>query len=639
MSGKLKTSMLVVAIMLAAFPLVDIVLGHPLSWMTPRFVAGLNLLGWSFLVALLVSREDLHRKAREISAEFGIDSRFKSLEELLEEMFREILRKDSALSLNLLERRISSHDELSRALERIVNVAYKLLDAESAEIALFDKESGMYHSSFVLGKPFRVSAQAMLSGAVEGDRVEEVSPDVLIQPLAFAGAVLGSLRVGLKKGRIPTTVDQEIMSLLAIQAGLAMINANYTEELLRMKHQADESVKAKTGFLANLSHEIRGPLGIMLNAVELVLDGLCGEVNKEQSETLRMIQTNGQHLLDLINDVLDYAKIEAGKVRAEPVEIVVNDLLQDMCNVVRTQAEAKQHKIVFKPSVDVLAMSVDRRHIRQMLINLLSNAIKYTPNGGTIEVWAERAPGNKVKINVKDSGVGIEESERSKVFTAFERVEHSYSIKQVGTGLGMPLTKRLAEMNGGSIDFTSSSGKGSHFWLVFPRVTYDVTAKGEEVVEEAAVQGNGDAVMIVQAGAEERGMLVKYLNDVGFKVIEADSFDAALDVVRRQPVKLVVLDDDLFEHPDAAVIQALRKSNDPTQPLPVLLLSSRAFVFDIETYLKSGVDRCLSKPLQLKELARSCRNLIDTGGGSLEPSKSASPRLKSKTILIDDLLH
>lgn len=639
MGGKIKSLLLLIAIMMAALPLVDSVMGHPLAFLTPRVVAGLNLLGWSFLVALLVSRDDLHRRAKQIATEFGIDSRFKSLENLLDEMFREILRKDGALSLNLLERRISSHDELSRALERIVNVAYRLLEAESAEIALFDRESGMYHSSFVLGKPFRVSAQAMLSGAIEGERIEDSSPDVLIQPLAFAGTVLGSLRVGLKKGKLPTSVDQQIISLLAVQAGLAMINARYTEELLRMKSQADESVKAKTGFLANLSHEIRGPLGIMLNAVELVLDGLCGEVNSEQAETLKMIQSNGEHLLDLINDVLDYAKIEAGKVKAEPVEMVVNELLLDMSNVVRSQADAKQHKVIFKASDEVLAIGVDRRHIRQMLINLLSNAIKYTPSGGTIELWAERSPGNKVRLNVRDSGVGIEEADRSKVFTAFERVEHSYSIQQVGTGLGMPLTKRLAEMNGGSIDFTSTAGKGSHFWLTFPRVSYDPTAKGAEQPEHLVIEGRGDQILLAQAGSDERAMLTRYLTDVGFKVIEASSIEEALQGARSQDVKLVVLDNDLLESPDANFLASLRKGREQGRPLPVLLLSSRAFVFDIEAFLRAGVDRCLAKPLQLRELAKFCRHLIDTGGGPLAESKSSAKRPVGKNLLIDDLLH
>src|SRR5690606_32222677 len=128
----------------------------------------------------------------------------------------------------------------------------------------------------------------------------------------------------------------------------------------------------------------------MLNAVELVLDGLCGDVNKDQAETLGMVHKNGEHLLELINDVLDYAKVESGRLQVNKVDIFVNELLEDVCNVVRSQADAKFHKLIFKSSPGALAFSCDRRHARQMLINLLSNAIKYTPDGGLIEVWAER---------------------------------------------------------------------------------------------------------------------------------------------------------------------------------------------------------------------------------------------------------
>src|SRR5262249_18421399 len=157
---------------------------------------------------------------------------------------------------------------------------------------------------------------------------------------------------------------------------------------------------------------------------------------------------------------LDYAKVESGRITPKKVVVVVNELLQDLAGVIRSQAEAKGHKVVAKPGDEALAISCDRRHLRQMLINLLTNAVKDTPNGGRIEVWAERIAGNRIKIYVKDSGVGIDEKDRYKVFTAFERIENAYSMNQVGTGLGMPLTKRLAEVNNGSIDFDSKPGEG-----------------------------------------------------------------------------------------------------------------------------------------------------------------------------------
>ncbi len=639
-----RLGQIILFVCIALFAVVPVLLvsrGDSPWWLGENTLAGLNLLAWSIVLLFLISREDLKRSMKSIAHGLGVETRFRSLESLLTTLIREVERKNSSLSINLIERRITSKEELSRTLERVVGLAFKLLNAESAELALFDKESGLYHSSFVLGKPFRSSAQAMLSGAL--DQVEaKPSPDVLINPIAFAGTIMGSLRVGLKKGNLPTTGDQEILRLLALQSSLALINAQYSGELVRMRRVSEESVKAKTGFLANLSHEIRGPLGIMLNAAELVLDGLCGPVTNDQLDTLKMVRGNGQHLLELINDVLDYAKSESGKLAPSKVEILLSELLQDLCNVVRTQADAKKHKLVLRPGSEVLAISCDRRHARQMLINLLTNAIKYTPDGGQIDVWAERMAGGKVKICVKDSGIGIEQTERHKVFSPFERVDHSYSIHQMGTGLGMPLTKRLAEINGGLVDFSSTPGQGSLFWLVFPAIDYNPAMREQTDVPHSAIVGQGEHVLLVQPSESERGMLARHLTHCGFQVINAESPQDALGITQKTKVDLIILDNNTLDSKLDEVCSALR-ANHKLSRIPLLLLTSRAFVFDVEKYLKLGVDRCVSKPIELKAVSQTVRHLLDLRREDpLEPAQNAgkeSRAPKSKAFLVDDIFH
>lgn len=606
-----------------------------------------NAIAWSVVGAFLFSRAKLNQKISRTAREFGINPRYKSLEKLIASLVAEISRKNEAFTVNLVERRITSKEELSRTLERIVQLAYSLLSADSAELALFDKESGLYHSSFVLGKPFRSSAQAMLAGAMEG-RDKENPADVLIQPIAFAGSVLGSLRVALKRGTVPSPGDQEIIRLLALQGGLALINAQYTEQLLRMRQASDESVKAKTGFLANLSHEIRGPLGIMLNAVELVVDGLCGPVNEDQLDTLKMVRQNGEHLLELINDVLDYAKIESGRMTPHAVEISVDELLQDITNVVRAQAEAKKHKLVFKPLNDALAFRCDRRHARQMLINLLTNAIKYTPDGGNIEVWAERVPGNKVRLSVKDSGVGIGSSDRHKVFAAFERIENAYSLKQVGSGLGMPLTKRLAELNNALIDFKSSPGQGSTFWLVFQAVEMTSASITEEAKTQKEAKGEGQAILLLQKEDGERNLLSRYLEHIGFNPLCAHSQLEAGEIIRNADIKLLLLDNSVVDTSWEDLLSALSKEIGGRK-IPIMLVTSRAFVFDIEKYLKLGIDRCLIKPIELKKMGVICRELIDgTHSGQIIDEEELSNHDKkkkridlssTKVMELDDILH
>lgn len=572
-------------------------------------LASVNAVAWALISVMLLSRWWLRSQVARRASEFGIDPRFQSLEAIIKNLLSEISRKNASLSINLMQQRIVSKEDLSRAFERIVSQGFKLLSAESAELALFDGDSGLYHSAFVVGKPFKVSAQAMLSNASNSEE-ERITPDVLVQPIAFAGAILGTLRVRIAPGKIPTLGDREVMNLLALQAGLALMNSRYSEELLRMKRASEESSRAKTGFLANLSHEIRGPLGIMLNAVELVLDGLCGAVSADQLETLKMVHSNGQHLLELINDVLDYAKVESGRVVPKKVVIVVNELLKDLAGVVRSQAEAKGHKVIAKPSDEALAISCDRRHARQILINLPTNAVKYTPDGGKIEVWAERFAGNRIKILVKDTGVGIANEDRSKVFAAFERIENSYSMNQVGTGLGMPLTKKLVEVNGGNIDFESKSGEGTTFWISFPAVQAEEARLEEETDNIVEVDGKGNGILLVERDEGERNMISRYLSHIGFRVLASGAMIEAMQQVRENKIDLAVIGNNVADNPDEDIVSMVRK-NAAHEKLPVIVVSSRAFVFDIERYLKAGVDRCLVKPLKLKELASICRTLID----------------------------
>jgi len=575
-------------------------------------VAGCNFVAWALVIALLVSREDLRRAAVQMGKLFGLNGGQLSLEEIVRSLLFEVDRKAKAFSSHLIEGKVVTKEQLSESLERIVARAYTLFNANSAELALFDEEAGLYHSSFVIGKPFGSGAQAMLCQAA-GASDYEISPDVLVQPIAFAGSILGSLRVSLKDGALPTTADRELIKLLALLSGLAIINAQYTQELVRMKRSSDESVKAKTGFLANLSHEIRGPLGIILNAVELVLDGLCGELNADQTETLQMIRSNSDHLLELINDVLDYAKIESGKIHTDTADVLVNELLLDLTQVVRTQAESKGHKLIYRPCDDALAFQCDRRHVRQMLINLLTNAIKYTPDQGTIVVSAERIPGNKIRMMVKDSGVGIEEADRAKVFEAFERINNTYSINQVGTGLGMPLTKRLAEVNGGTVDFESTPGIGSMFWLQFSATEFSPFMKHERNVDEPDAVGNDQVILVMEHDSGERSMITRYLNYIGFRVVTAETRDEVEHALASQPVQLALLDNESADRDGGEIVTLLRGGKG----IRIVLASSRAFTFDVEKYLKSGIDRCLSKPVPLKELGHTCREVID-GSGSVK---------------------
>lgn len=521
---------------------------------------------------------------------------------------------NSAFAVQLDESIPTGHVE-SR-LCSIAEIAQEELRARSVEISLYDEESRLWSRTLLVGEPFSVEGQSMLAespAALEETTVLRTPTGAVVaSPLRFSGAVFGAIRAELFSGHTPDKGDLDIIKLCANQCASVLANSRFTQDLIRMKRLADESVKVKTGFLANLSHELRGPLGIILNGTELILDGLCGEITDHTRDTVRMVKSSGEHLLDLVNDVLDYAKVEAGKVVPKPVEVSVKELLVDLGKITRSQAESKKHKVIVEPVDETLGMVCDKRHARQMLLNFLTNAIKYTPEGGTITVSAEKTAANRVRISVKDSGVGIPEDQRGKVFAAFERVDHKYSSAQTGTGLGMPLTKRLAEANGGLVDFESQENVGSTFWLTLPYVQRgSEETTGTRLATQAVLPlGRGETVLLVDPDAHARGLVETYLQKEGFSVFAAGSGRDVLRALRETNIAIAVLENDLPDLSGVELVAALR-AHPKGASVPVVLVSAKAFVFDVEHFLKMGVDRCLSKPVDLREVAVTARRLID----------------------------
>jgi signal transduction histidine kinase/ActR/RegA family two-component response regulator len=553
-----------------------------------------GLLGWLLSLILLfkISRREAYTAER-----------YQGQTKRVYEMARGIAAQ---VGLTQTEAQISVYKLLSRIYQNFHLVAL--------EFSLYDEGSESSSGAILLGSPKSSQTQQMLSK----DNLTDVpSGQVFHRLIQFAGTTFGMLRVEFDDGSSLSEDEKLFFDLALLELSITLVNAKFTEELLRMRKLSEESVQAKTGFLANLSHELRGPLGIIMNSSELALDGLCGELSEASKESFGMIKSSGEHLLDLVNDVLDYAKVESGKIQISPVPLAVKDLLDDLCHVVRSQAHTKNH-VLLQEEVDLsLGILVDKRHVRQMLINLLTNAIKYTPEGGTITVKAERYLSDKVKLIVRDTGIGIPEAQRSKVFGAFERIEHSYAQSQVGTGLGMPLTKRLAEANSGGVDFVSEEGKGSTFWIFLPYVMID---QKEEQAEQQAnsngepnqlkLLGRGETLLLVDKDLETRGMLARYLEHSGYNVIGAATGRDVIKNIRESSLQLAVIESDLGEIQGEDVITVLR-ANPKTAKIPVVLLSSRAFVFDIERFLRLGVDRCLSKPIELSELSSTVRKLLD----------------------------
>lgn len=502
------------------------------------------------------------------------------------------------------ESAVKSEGELAVALERIVSLAHQALNAASTQLALWNSEDRLFHSALTIGTPrFTVSG-----GADEFDSHETEDIGIIRETIYFAGETLGILRVVLPERREPLRFEKALVHYISLQAGLAIVNSRFSSDLLRMKKESDESVRAKTGFLANLSHELRGPIGIILNSAELVLDGIVGEISSEQREILDMVKLNSSHLLELMSDVLDYAKAEAGKVQPKPESLNLCEILPEVSMMLRAQADAKRHKFICRPVPPGLHVRCDRRHLRQIIINVLTNAFKYTPDGGLVEIWAERMPHDRIKISVRDNGVGISEDQRTKVFSAFERVEHEYSMRQPGTGLGMPLTKILSEKNGGSLDFASMPGLGSTFWIVL-EAAEPIDAKRSIDVAPVPTDIKGASVVYIEGDESETRIFERHLTGAGFTfhIMKSPSDIAVVPEIKS--TSLIIFDHPITSSDLSGAIRLLRSYPDVGN-VPILVLTSDSFKTDIEKYLRAGADRCLSKPISLNELTKTCVELL-----------------------------
>jgi len=238
-----------------------------------------------------------------------------------------------------------------------------------------------------------------------------------------------------------------------------------TAELELAMRSAEAANQAKSSFLAGMSHELRTPLTAILGLSEVLQDEYFGKLNKKQKEYLDDIRTSGQHLLSLINDILDLAKIEAGKTELELGPVVVKELLENSLIMIKEKAAKHRIKLEFDlaPEIEGLKIQADERKLKQIVFNLLSNATKFTPDDGRIQLGA-RCEDGKLMVTVTDTGIGISPENHEKVFDEFYQVSSGLKDKTAGTGLGLPLTRRLVEMHGGEIWCESEGeGKGSRF--------------------------------------------------------------------------------------------------------------------------------------------------------------------------------
>jgi signal transduction histidine kinase/putative methionine-R-sulfoxide reductase with GAF domain len=287
-------------------------------------------------------------------------------------------------------------------------------------------------------------------------------------PMLARGRRVGFLIANNKESRRSVAPRQEeLLQTFASHAAVAVENARLFREIEDKGQQLDAASRHKSEFLANMSHELRTPLNAIIGFSEVLLERMFGEVNEKQTEYLGDILSSGQHLLSLINDILDLSKIEAGRLELDLTKFYLPVALENALTVVRERAT--RHGIALDLAVDDRLGDFvgDERKIRQILLNLLSNAVKFTPEGGRVNVRAMPADGF-VEISVSDTGIGIAPEDQAAIFEEFRQVGSDDTRKLEGTGLGLTLAKKFVELHGGQIRVESEEGKGSTFTFTLP---------------------------------------------------------------------------------------------------------------------------------------------------------------------------
>jgi signal transduction histidine kinase len=294
-------------------------------------------------------------------------------------------------------------------------------------------------------------------------------------PMHWEGKGVGYLYV-IRSPVAPFT-DKEIglLKTFADQAAIAIQNARLFHEIEDKSRQLEAANRHKSEFLANMSHELRTPLNAIIGFSEVLAERLFGEVNDKQMEYLQDIHSSGQHLLALINDVLDLSKIEAGKMELDLSCFDLGLLLEHSATLVRERAQ--RHGLSLELQVDegLGEWVADARKVKQVVVNLLSNAVKFTPNGGRVSVRARHLNGSNghagewAEVSVSDTGVGIAREDQSLVFEEFRQAGGDVLRKAEGTGLGLALVKRFVELHGGAVTLDSEPGRGSTFRFTLPQ--------------------------------------------------------------------------------------------------------------------------------------------------------------------------
>ncbi|HEX4492397.1 MAG TPA: ATP-binding protein [Acidimicrobiia bacterium] len=375
-------------------------------------------------------------------------------------------------------------------------------------------------------------------------------------------------------------------------------------ELEIARTSAEAANDSKSEFLSRMSHELRTPLNAVLGFAQLLE---IEPLSEEQRESVTQIVKGGRHLLQLINEVLDISRIETGNLALSAEPVLPTDVVSDVLDLIRPLAVERSVTITANLGAADAYVLADRQRLRQVLLNLLSNAVKYNRVGGTIAIGCDRRDPGQIRISVTDTGAGIPLESQSKLFQPFERLGAEQTNVE-GTGVGLALSRKLTDAMGGRLDFESTVGRGSTFYVELPLTEGPVERferMNPEPVEAAARDAARHTVLYIEDNLANVKLIEHVFASRGdIDLVPAMQGRMGLDLARREPPALVLLDLHLTDMDGRDVLQQLR-AEPATADLPVIVLSADATERQIERLLAEGATAYVTKPIDLAEfLAR-----------------------------------
>ncbi len=452
----------------------------------------------------------------------------------------------------------------------------------------------------------------------------------VIVPVYYQDRIMGAMTLAHAAAPDETTLN--FLTQLGQQLGIALQNLDqYTNlqtlsgqlqarqaEIEAKNHDLERADQMKSEFLANMSHELRTPLNAIIGFSELLQEQFYGPLNTEQDEYLTNIRTAGEHLLGLINDILDLSKIEAGRMELDLEDLDLPHILASSVTIVKEKAHTCDVRLSMDAG-DTGAVAADARKLKQIVFNLLSNAVKFTPAGGSVALTA-RTDGEMVEIAVADTGAGISAEDQQKLFREFTQVDGSLSRRHEGTGLGLALTKRLVELHGGTIGVRSAPGAGSTFTVRMPITrteasglrTEEMRVPAQSSVLRPQPSRETPCILVIEDDDPTAELIAAYLESAGYETRRACNGEEGLRLARELKPDGITLDV-MMPVMDGWTFLQESSADAALSQIPVIVLS---LANDLKHGYSLGASAVLGKPIRRDELfaALAKVNVLPTGG-------------------------